>query len=1212
MRTLLALLALALMGSAARAADDVMAGGFAEPPADTRPWCYWYWISDNLSKGGITRDLEAMARVGIGEALIGNVVDPDTPMGNVPLLSEEWFDCMAHAVAEARRVGVKIGVFNGPGWSQSGGPWVAPAQSMRYVVSSETRLRGPMQFEGKLAAPKEPFQDIAVLAFPAPQADADAARPARVRSLPEMAEAGRMADGDLATACPFPEGANTAGKGVVIDMEFDGPFTARSLSLHPGGGSFSAKCELLAADEKGEFRKVREFVLDRRGLSRPKYAVNVGPMLRGPAVVSFPATAARAYRLKVTLQAVEGAMAGSAASSPEAPGIAEIALSGAVRLDHAIEKQLGKMHPTPLPDFGSYLWPVPAEPDSPGLAVDVGRIVNLDGKMGPGGALRWDVPAGEWVVLRVGMTPTGAENHPTTDQGRGPECDKMSRAAIAAHFDGFMARVIGRIPEDAREALRHVIIDSYEVGSQNWTDGFHETFQRAFGYDPRPWLPVLTGRILGGADRSERFLWDLRRHVADRIATEYVGGLREIAGRHGLRLWLENYGHWGFPGEFLQYGGQSDDLGGEFWIREGSPLAQAGIELRAASSAAHTYGKREVYAEAFTSARSFLEAPGNIKALGDWAFCHGINHFVFHVYIHQPWDDRRPGVNAWFGTEFNRHNTWFYPSKAFVDYLRRCHFLLKRGTSRADVAYFIGEDAPKMTGARRPELPAGYDFDYINAEVLMDRAVARDGRIALPDGPSYSLLVLPPLDTMRPEILRRIRDLVSGGARVLGPPPRRSPSLRGYPDCDREVAALAAELWGELAQHEGPGLASRAFGKGRVFRGEDLAGALRESGVVPAVVAPGHILWAHRKDGEAEIFFLSNQKHEPVLEEVVFRASGRAPEFWDPNSGEREATAWFEASDGRTRVPVALDAGGSVFVVFREAAKGPSVARVLKDGAPVAAGAGKPCPVRVRCDADGGTALLAAEPGRYTLVQTDGNESTIDVALPAPIPVAAPWAVTFPAVRGAPPKPIAMPALISWSEHPDDAVKHFSGTATYRGKVDLPRDALGPNRRLTLDLGAVEVIAEVRVNGKDLGVLWKKPFAVDITDAARTGANQIEVRVTNLWWNRLVGDDKLPPAERATFTTAKSRLPRNRLLPSGLLGPVTVRVSEARDLFRAHRDAIGAQMPAPKPDHRPGVPARAGSHKGKFDPRERGQGSDPRTYVEDPGHDYFRNGAGPS
>lgn len=1131
------------------AVDDEMAKGFAEPPPDTRPWCYWYWISDNLSKEGITRDLEAMARVGIGEALIGNVVDPDTPMGDVKLLSDEWFDCMAHAAVEAKRLGVNIGVFNGPGWSQSGGPWVAPAQAMRYVISSEMRVKGPATFEGKLPIPKEPFQDIAVLAFPAPEGDADAARSPRVRCVPAVPAPERLVDGDVSAGCAFPDGANAAGKSFTVDLEFPEPFTARSLALHPGGGSFSSRCELFAADDKGEFRRIREFVLDRRGLSRPKYAVNVGPMLRGPAVVSFAPTTARAFRLKATLLSVEGAgsVAGSAASVSDAPGLAEIALSGAARLDRVIEKQLGKMHPTPLPDFGSYLWPSPAEPESAALVVARDRVANLSDKMGPDGTLRWDVPEGEWVLMRVGMTPTGAENHPTTDQGRGPECDKMNRMAIGEHFDGFMARILERTPRDARQSLNHVIIDSYEVGSQNWTDGFHETFRSAFGYDPRPWLPVMSGRIVGGADQSDRFLWDIRRHVADRIATEYVGGLREVANRHGLRLWLENYGHWGFPGEFLQYGGQSDDLGGEFWIREGSPVSQAGIELRAASSAAHIYGKRQVYAEAFTSARSFLEAPGNIKALGDWALCHGINHLVFHVYIHQPWDDRKPGVNAWFGTEFNRHNTWFDQSKCFVDYLRRCHFLLQRGTSAADIAYFIGEDAPKMTGIRSPASPAGYDFDYINAEVLLNRARVVDGRIAVPDGPAYALLVLPPIETMRPELLRRIRDLVAEGARVMGPPPRRSPSLQGYPTCDRDVERLAEELWGGLTGHDGPALAQRAFGKGRVCRGEDLAGALRDAGAEPPIIVPEGILWTHRRDSDADIYFLSNQKNVPVLADISFRGAGREPEFWRPDTGERAPTAWFEAREGRIRVPVALDPNGSVFVVFRPAAKGASVVRVLKDGASVGAAGGKPCPVRVNRSSGGGVSVVATEGGRYTLIRSDGSESVIEVALPPPVDVSGPWMLTFPAVSGGPANPVALEKLISWSEHPDDAVKHYSGTATYRGSFVLTPDAMKAGRRLTLDLGAVEVIAEVRVNGKDLGAHWKRPFAVDISDAARPGANEFEVRVTNLWWNRLVGDDRLPPERRSTFTTAKPRAPRNRLLPSGLLGPVKVSTSETRE-----------------------------------------------------------------
>ena len=258
---------------------------------------------------------------------------------------------------------------------------------------------------------------------------------------------------------------------------------------------------------------------------------------------------------------------------------------------------------------------------------------------------------------------------------------------------------------------------------------------------------------------------------------DYVGGLRDACHQHGLKLWLENYGHWGYPAEFLQYGGQTDEVSGEFWAT--GDLGS--IELRCASSAAHIYGKPIVHAEAFTSGVLFESTPWSLKRRGDWALTEGINHWVLHVYIHQPWDDRRPGVNAWFSTEFNRHNTWFEQSRAWIDYYRRCDFLLQQGSHVADVAYFIGEDTPKMTGIRKPALPAGYNFDYINAEVIEQRLRVKDGRFVLPDGMSYRLLVLPELDSMRPELLAKIRDLVKAGGTVLGPPPSRSPSMKDYP-----------------------------------------------------------------------------------------------------------------------------------------------------------------------------------------------------------------------------------------------------------------------------------------------------------------------------------------------------------------------------------------------------------------------------------------------
>ena len=618
--------------------------GFVRPPDSTKPWCYWYWISDNVSKEGITRDLEAMARVGIGEALVGNIFLDDIPAGKTKVLTEEWWSLVEHAIREGGRVGVNIGMFNCPGWSQSGGPWIKPEQAMRYLASSETRVSGPAKFEQKLGKPKEQFQDLAVLAFPAPTGDADslAARAARVTCTPAAAGVEKLMDGKRDTALAFPAGAGQGRTPFTIEIELAEPLTARSLALTPADGGWAAKGELQAAGEDGQFRSVKSFKFDRSNM-----AIGVGFMPRGPVTVSFPATAAKRFRVLFT------GVSGRAA-------LAELNLSSAARIESFVEKQLGKMHPTPLPMWDSYLWPAQAEVDAAKLAVAPREVVDLTSKLAPDGTLRWEVPAGEWVILRTGMTPTGTRNSPASPEGQGLEVDKMNRDAAKLHFEAFIGQLLKRMPASERKAFKHVVADSYEMGSQNWTDGFSVTFRKRYGYDPTPWLPVLTGRVVGSQDESDRFLWDLRRLVADHVATDYVGGLRDLCHPHGLELWLENYGHWGFPAEFLQYGAQSDRIGGEFWVT--GDLGS--IECRAATSCANTYGKPVVSAEAFTGGPAFQTAPAGLKARGDWAFCEGINHFVLHVYIQQPWEDKVPGVNAWFGTEFNRHNTWFEPGKA--------------------------------------------------------------------------------------------------------------------------------------------------------------------------------------------------------------------------------------------------------------------------------------------------------------------------------------------------------------------------------------------------------------------------------------------------------------------------------------------------------------------------------------------------------------------
>ncbi len=877
--------------------------GFADPPHVTKPWCYWYWFNDNISKEGITHDLEAMARVGIGEALMANIFQPDYPAGNVKVLSEEWWSLVEHTIREGGRVGVDIGLFNCPGWSMSGGPWIRPEQSMRHLVSSEVRVTGPSAFAQRLPQPKPQFQDVAVLAFPAPQGDADslASHAPKVTCTPVVADADKWVDGRFDAAVAFPPGAGQSGKTLFVEINVAEPFTARSLAVHPAGEAFGADCVLEAESADGTWQTLRTFKFDRSNMNP-----GVGPMPNGPVTVSFAPTLASKFRLAFS-RLYFGRLQGSALSAQAT--LSEIELSGAARLEAVVEKQLGKMHPTPMPAWDSYQWPTPPEPDSATLTVPIGDVRDISAQLAADGTLRWDVPPGKWVILRTGMAPTGIKNTPASSEATGLEVDKMNRAAAKVHFDAFIGQVLRRMPAADRKAFKHVVADSYEVGSENWTDGFADTFRTRYGYDPKPWLPVLTGRLVGSADQSERFLWDLRRLVADRISADYVGGLRELCHEHGLKLWLENYGHWGFAGEFLQYGGQSDCVAGEFWTVKGL----GSIEVRAATSCANTYGKPIAAAESFTSGPKFQTSPWGLKALGDWAFCEGINHFVLHVFLHQPWDERKPGVNAPWPTEFNRHNTWFDAGGAWVDYVRRCSFLLQQGNRIADVAYFVGEDAPKMTGTRQPELPPGRDFDYINAEVIQQSLSVKNGLLSLPHGTTYRVLVLPERTAMRPELVRKIRDLVKAGATVLGPPPTRSPSLKNYPQCDVEMRKLTAELWGD-ARRTASG--EQKVGKGRVIWGKGLSEVLGDAGVEPDFMSETRLRYTHRLAGDTDIYFVANPSSEAVASTASFRVRGKTPALWRPTDGRIERLSVYDDADGVINLPLHLGPNGSVFVVF--------------------------------------------------------------------------------------------------------------------------------------------------------------------------------------------------------------------------------------------------------------------------------------------------------
>ena len=1299
-------LPLSLIAPAVRA-DDALAAGFQSPPDSAKPQTWWHWMNGNVTAEGITADLEAMHQIGLGGAEIFNA-DCGIPAGPVKFNSPEWHALFTHAVREADRLGLQLEAHNCAGWSSSGGPWNVASNGMMHVVTSEIRVTGPTNFSGLLPEPPaklDYYRDLAVLAFRTP--DGEGVKPLRpqVTTSATNVEAAPLANGRKATpvTLPVPDRKHPQ----FVQFEFPEPFTTRSLQLTPGPGASNAKGTVEISDDGVNFHTCAQFSLPHRP-SRPLIiSLNNAPVT------------ARFYRVVFH----------SAGSDAKGISLRGLEFSPRLRLADFDTKD---------GDTGGFVDAMSSD-DQPAAELGVSRqeTVDLTAKLDVAGKLNWNMPAGDWTILRAGFTPSGRENHPAPVEGTGLECDKFNPAALDAHWAGFMQKLVADAGPLAGKTFMGSVIDSYEVGGQNWSGNFRGEFKHRRGYDPTPFLPAFTGRVVDSPEITERFLWDVRRTIADLFAENYYGHFAELCHRDGLLASIEPYTG---PFESLQCGQAADIVMGEFW--SGS---QGGASVKLAASVAHIYGKTLVGAESFTAAPGprqgrWLEDPYSLKALGDLEYCAGLNRFIFHRYAMQPWTNRWPGMTmGQWGFHFDRTETWWSQGKAWIDYVSRCQFLLQQGRYVADAAYFNGESAPSEMREGNPPLPEGYQYDAVNADVLLHHATVKQGRLNLDGGASYAVLILPESDAhLTPPLLRRIGEFVQAGLAVAGARPQRSPSLEDFPRCDAQVRALAEPLWGQC---DGQKITENRAGAGRVTWGKPLADVFAELKLPPDFQFQGRdagskLLYCHRQLAAAEIYFVSNQRQRFDTAECSFRVTGRQPELWDAQTGvSRPAPVWRE-ENGRTIVPVQFDPAGSLFVVFRAAPQGdhfvsvasavtnqaakpkpvalqitraiygsfppagqpwsevttqvqalvtggtleipanntlaggdPAIGTVKKlrveftvNGQPEAGTANEnetlTLPVgavvtkavygqvfvpnqtvdvteklaariedrglevlvnnalaghdpasmtakELRVDytlngaarhvtvaedetltlpengvatgtapafeiisQDGaGATLRAFEPGEFTFQTAAGKTvKATPGELPAPVEITGGWQLNFPPNWGAP-EGVTLDPLISWSDHPNPGVKYFSGTAVYQKEIEIPAAATGSGREIWLDLGMVKNFAEVSLNGTALGVLWKPPFRVNVTAAARAGKNSLQVKVTNLWPNRLIGDEQLPadcewsgkqlkawpqwlldgqpsPTGRLTFTTWHHWTKDDALLPSGLLGPVTLNVAE--------------------------------------------------------------------
>lgn len=1134
--------------------NNAMEKGFKNLPSSGKARTMWFWINGNISKDGITADLEAMKEIGLQGALIFNV-SLQHPAGAATYLSPEWLDLFHFAALEAQRLGLELSFHNGAGWSSTGGPSITPEYAMQEVVYAELTVQGGKVFKEQLPQPSIKlgyYKDIAVLAFPKPKSNE------RISHLDYKTLSGKVRN-------------------------------------H------------LAPDEK------------------------------------------------------------------------EVVSSAIVKKTD---------------------------------------IINLTSKLTKEGLLEWEVPVGEWVILRVGHTPTGSKNRFPSNGGDGLECDKMNSEAVDVFWEAGIMPIINKLDTLIGSVVANCHVDSYEVGTTNWTANFPDEFKLLRSYDCSMYLPALAGYYIESGEETERFLWDFRRTIGDLMAQNYYGRFRERCHQYGLLFSTEPY--WG-PFDNMQVGANADAVLSEFWSGHLSFFDSP----KFVASIAKLNGSAIAEAEAFTDEGGWQRDPGSLKAIGDLAWAQGINRFVIHCYAHQPWNVG-PGLTLdRFGIDFNRHNTWWKQGKPFLDYINRGQFLLQQGSTVADVLVFTGEASPN-DALLVPQIKAlGYDYDLVGANKIASLSV-KEGLICTENGAKYKALALPANSWITPEMLSKLEALAKGGATILGAKPKKSPSLKRYPSSDIKVVQLADELWGQ-----------------GLIKDISILDFLKKGKLPPDLsieqLSGSDFDFTHRKAEDTDIYFVVNKQKESRVLNCRFRVSGMQPELWNAESGEiTKAIVWKDNGDGTTSIPIQFEAEGSVFVVFKpsvnmsehlvsstmnvEKTKGKSLLDLnimkaefgtflpsgLVDVTEKVSGSmqnnqleifanrdlcsGDPAPgyhkelrvqysignttletyakekellkldgsdkgklkilkavfgkfeggingippsnpvydvtedikdkaatgileigvndtfiqgkpniktekaLRVTYSTLGGARTITVPygsvlrltqdmpepkldykngkaiwktpfPGNLTYTTVLEKTETVKVkSVPKPIELSGTWNVQFPNVEE-----ITINQLKSWPSFTNDAIRYFSGTASYTKEFKISKDLLKNNISLEIDLGSVKEIAEVIVNGQKLGILWKAPFRVNMDKAVKEGVNTLEVRVTNLWPNRLIGDEQLPldyqrngnrikqwpdwlindterPTQRTTFPAYKHWEKDSELLPSGLLGPVRIVVFNTTEL----------------------------------------------------------------
>lgn len=1095
-------------------AQKTIEQNFLNPPASAKPWVFWYWMHAAISKEGITADLEAMKEVGIGGAYLMPIKDTTSTIpfqSTTRQLTPEFWAMVKFAMQEAKRLNLQLGMHVSDGFALAGGPWITPELSMQKLVWSKTYFKEGDTNKINLPKPEaynDYYKDISVFAYPA-----NCINPfCEVIPVPKVT----ASNGAKVAFLAFPHEGNETFKSDTacwIQYKYPQAYTCRSIKIRTGGNNYQALRLLVQSSDDGkQFTTVTRLDPPRHGWQDNDEDVTY----------AIPSTTAKYFRFVYDKEGSEpGAEDLDAAKWKPSLKVMGIFLSDEPVI-HQYESKNGSMwriskNTTDLQ--------VPAD-----VAIPLTKILNITDKMDADGNLNWIPPvAGDWVIVRIGHTSTGHINY-TGGAGLGLEVDKFNADAVKLQFNNWFAKAFSETdPALAKEVLKVFHIDSWECGSQNWSDNFLTEFKKRRGYDLMPYLLVMTGVPLQDAETSEKVLHDVRQTIAELVNDVFYTVMKEQAHAKGCVVSAESIAPTMMSDGLLHYK-HADLPMGEFWFN--SPTHDKPNDMSDAISGAHIYGKKIIQAESFTTVRmDWSEHPGSLKIVGDRNFALGINKMVMHVFALNPFTNRKPGVTLdGVGLYFQRDQTWFKQSKAWIDYLTRCQALLQMGNPVVDIAVFTGEEVPRRSllpdrlvntlpgifGKEKVEAEKkrlenngqplrqkpdgvintanmadpenwidplnGYSYDSFNPDALLLMKV-KNGRVVLPGGASYAVLVFPDQHQANPNnhcmsvpVAKKILQLLNDGAKIIMS--KDYVQGEGMNDNDNELKTIIAEIMK-------PGK------KGKLVLTPFTDADFSQLGVEKDVSIDykskpvnNAIAWTHRKVNADDIYFISNQTDSTQYFTITFReGENKFAEVYNPVEGQTSGSAF---GNGNNRFVMAIGPGDAWFYVFKKSRNHTATSSIVS--------------------------------GKRT-----------ELVLPADK-----WNIRFDKSYGGPEKIITTDSLKSWTNFADTAVKFYSGTAIYTTGFEWNEK----DKQAFLQIDSVYNIATIKVNGIDCGTVWTYPYSVNISKALKPGNNTIEIAVTNTWHNRLIADELVAPAKRVTWTTAPFRLKDKPLLPAGIVGEV--------------------------------------------------------------------------